>query len=157
MSIEKIKSEKAKALFAEVAKGKAEISKIKEELSSKIKDSFHSIAKELFVIYPDLKSFGWSQYTPYFNDGEPCEFRTNTGDVTINGFNSWDSYDEDEENEMVNILDKAENDPYYQEIVDTIREFLSQFDNDDYYDLFDDHVEVTVTADGIETQEYQHD
>lgn len=23
---------------------------------------------------PTIKSFGWRQYTPYFNDGEPCEF-----------------------------------------------------------------------------------
>jgi hypothetical protein len=24
-----------------------------------------------------MKAFGWSQYTPYFNDGEPCVFSTN--------------------------------------------------------------------------------
>lgn len=24
---------------------------------------------------PTMKAFGWEQYTPYFNDGEPCTFR----------------------------------------------------------------------------------
>jgi hypothetical protein len=24
---------------------------------------------------PEIHSFGWQQYTPYFNDGEPCVFR----------------------------------------------------------------------------------
>ncbi len=30
---------------------------------------------------PTIHSFGWHQYTPYFNDGEPCVF--STGDVWI--------------------------------------------------------------------------
>ena len=25
---------------------------------------------------PEIVRFGWNQYTPYFNDGEPCEFGT---------------------------------------------------------------------------------
>jgi hypothetical protein len=26
---------------------------------------------------PTIESFGWTQYTPYFNDGEPCVFSVN--------------------------------------------------------------------------------
>lgn len=27
---------------------------------------------------PEFYAFGWTQYTPYFNDGEPCTFRVNS-------------------------------------------------------------------------------
>ncbi len=27
---------------------------------------------------PAIDSFGWKQYTPYFNDGDPCEFSVGT-------------------------------------------------------------------------------
>jgi hypothetical protein len=31
-------------------------------------------AKLIFDKHPALSSFGWTQYTPYFNDGEACYF-----------------------------------------------------------------------------------
>lgn len=31
--------------------------------------------QEFFKQHPEIKAFGWSQYTDYFNDGEECYFR----------------------------------------------------------------------------------
>lgn len=46
----------------------------KKELQKKgeamLKDAF----KTLFEKHPKILSFSWTQYTPGFNDGEPCEF-----------------------------------------------------------------------------------
>jgi predicted nucleic acid-binding Zn-ribbon protein len=41
--------------------------------------------KALFKKHPDLKSFSWNQYTPYFNDGDECVFGAYTDHVSING------------------------------------------------------------------------
>lgn len=34
-------------------------------------------AKELFDNFEELEEFTWTQFTPHFNDGDPCEFRVN--------------------------------------------------------------------------------
>lgn len=167
-----MQSEKSKILLAEIAKSKAEMAKMKEEMSLKIRENFHGMAKEIFAAYPELKSFGWRQYTPYFNDGEACTFRSNHESPTINGFNS--DWDEEVEEGAIDIVTNSKStmsnsstgwndvpnpnyNPYYGEIVDTLIEFLGQFDDDDMYDLFNDHVKVHITVEGFTTEEYNHD
>lgn len=41
--------------------------------------------KTIFKKYPELKSFSWTQYTPYFNDGDECVFSAHTDYISING------------------------------------------------------------------------
>ena len=94
-----MQSEKSKMLFEQIAKGKEEIRKIKNELREKLKNNFHGLTKELFDTYPELNSFGWRQYTPYFNDGESCEFRSMHDYPTINGND--ENYGESEQEEGV--------------------------------------------------------
>jgi hypothetical protein len=166
-----MRSEKSKQLFEQIAKGKEEISKIKAELSGKIKENFHGLAKELFQSYPELKSFGWRQYTPYFNDGEACEFRSQHDYPTINGND--ENYGESEQPEGVldivklgsetiygsnwNKIPNPNYNPYYKEIVDTVKEFLNQFDDEDMKDLFGDHVSIHITEEGVDVEDYDHD
>lgn len=167
-----MRSEKSKELFEQIAKGKEEINKIKAELSDKIKENFHGLAKELFLGFPELKSFGWRQYTPYFNDGEACEFRSMHDYPTINGND--ENYGESEQEEgvldivslgsetiyKINVgrIPNPDYNPYYKEIVDTVKEFLSQFDDSDMKDLFGDHMTIHVTEEGIEVEDYEdHD
>ena len=167
-----MQSEKSKQLLADIAKSKEEINSIKKELSKKIQDNFHGLAKELFNIYPELTSIGWEQYTPYFNDGEECTFRSHHDDPNINGVDCYGDRDLDEgaidimKNCKETYRDSStewkdvpnpEFDPYYKEIVDTVRNFLSQFDDDDMLDLFDNHVSVKITAEGFSVEEYEHD
>ena len=44
------------------------------------KKEFMSGAAALFDKYPAMNNFSWRQYTPYFNDGEPCEFEVHAED-----------------------------------------------------------------------------
>ena len=167
-----MQSEKSKLLFEQIAKGKDEIKKLKSELSEKIKENFHGLTKELFDSYSELDSFGWRQYTPYFNDGESCEFRSVHNYPTINGND--ENYDESEQPEGVLDIVKLGSEtiydgnwkkvtnpdynPYYNEIVKTVKEFLNQFDDDDMKDLFGDHVVIHITPNGIDVQDYDdHD
>lgn len=160
-----MQSEKSKQLLAEIAKSKVEITRIKAELKDKIQENFHGMAGELFNTYPELKSFGWRQYTPFFNDGEACTFSSNHDCPSVNGV---DRYGDDEVEEgaidiMTNSKEKDYDgpnpnfNPYYKEIIDTLTEFLNQFDDDDMYDLFDDHVTVKITPEGCFTEDYDHD
>ncbi len=51
-----------------------DFSKTKAELQQKAKDIICESLREFMAAYPELKYFGWEQYAPYFNDGEPCTF-----------------------------------------------------------------------------------
>lgn len=47
--------------------------------------------------YNDVRAIGWTQYTPFFNDGEPCVFRSGDVYVSLRGVevdeNTLDLYD----------------------------------------------------------------
>jgi hypothetical protein len=69
----------------------------KQAFVAELRNEFPSMFTELFAQAPKLKSVGWTQYTPYFNDGDSCEFSAHVYDLYINGSNS--SYDDDDEDE----------------------------------------------------------
>lgn len=53
---------------------------IAKEGKSALVDSF----KDVFNKAPELESIVWTQYTPHFNDGEPCEFSVHEFAATFN-------------------------------------------------------------------------
>ena len=95
--------------------------------------------KEVFKKYPELEEVRWTAYTPYFNDGETCEYGSShtSPDLLVTGC----SYNGKE----------------YKVIEKEIKEFLIQFDDELMYDLFGDHIEIIVTKEGISVNEYEHD
>lgn len=97
--------------------------------------------KETFNKHQNLKEVRWTQYTPYFNDGEECTFRSNHEWADIEGVDGELDYNSKE----------------YKEIKENIREFLSQFDDELLRNLFGDHVEIIVTKEGISVEEYEHE
>lgn len=68
--------------------------------------------KELFEANPSFTAVGWSQWAPYFNDGEPCEFSVHEFFATklplgeldsFDPYHGWsDSYDQYEDDKAVN-------------------------------------------------------
>jgi hypothetical protein len=60
--------------------------------------------KEIFKKHPELKSFSWTQYTPYFNDGDECVFNAYTDYLIIN-----DSEQEESVHEVRQFLDALNN------------------------------------------------
>ncbi len=48
--------------------------KLKAALSAELKEAFTEALQEVFDQHPRLAKIGWRQYTPSFNDGDPCEF-----------------------------------------------------------------------------------
>jgi len=60
-----------------------ELSELDQKIIDYSSDIFDIFISEIFKKYP-IESFGWSQYTPYFNDGDTCAFSSNTDYLKIN-------------------------------------------------------------------------
>jgi hypothetical protein len=53
----------------------AKINSLHKELQEKSKKLMHECFKEFFIKYGDVvENIFWTAYTPFFNDGEACEF-----------------------------------------------------------------------------------
>jgi hypothetical protein len=96
---------------------------------------------------PKVLAVRWTQYTPWFNDGDPCVFGVNEPEFKIEGVC-------EDEFEYAYSLKKNEG-------AEGIRELSDKIQDDDLREVmlaaFDDHVEVVVTRGSIVTSVYQHD
>lgn len=149
----------------------SEINKIKKEIRDMSSGLFDDFREYIFTKYTELESFGWTQYTPYFNDGETCTFYANTNYLKINeeyvdesdwsspvlikSYGKWN-------NEKRTYDDRVEevNEKYNKTMVDAcdeIIDFLGNFDDDFYLNKFGDHAEITVTKNGLDISDYDHD
>lgn len=128
-------------------------------------------------------SFGWHQYTPYFNDGEPCVFRVGEPWFRtvedIRRADSGEHFDYDVEDDYTyNIgysahptLGGRDRDWQTREVQDYVGEHETLYDacvalasaiesgafESVLLEAFGDHAEITVTRDGITVDSYEHD
>jgi hypothetical protein len=91
----------AAAKYKELRKKIADAKKTMEETA---KGLFIDMATDLFNDNPDLVSFGWTQYTPYYNDGDVCTFRCHGDYPTVSMIVDGDvwSYDSNRGDLLVN-------------------------------------------------------
>jgi hypothetical protein len=69
-----------------------QINELNKQMREKSKDLMKEAFREFFAKYDEIvKNVYWTQYTPYFNDGEVCEFSVNDAFILLKGI------DEDEE------------------------------------------------------------
>ncbi len=147
----------------------AEMKVIQDAYQQKLQSIFKQVFKQYFQENPEVTCFGWRQYTPYFNDGEECEFccyveygfATNAVDYSAVKYGE---YYGDEDVDKVWISD----DDYGNFNVETIpasvekntkilRETLSKIDDKMFLVIFGDHCNVFATPKGFDVQEYDHD
>lgn len=126
----------------------------------------------LFDEYPQLESFGWRQFAPYFNDGEPCNFgaHTDADSLVINGVD----YEEVFEYVRVPVPDALPEWPEYKKftgeyvphdeykdiapLFTIISDVLSELTDEFLEEQYGDNAEVTVRRDGVTVEEYSdHD
>lgn len=131
---------------------KAQIENLKKEAANLVKPMLMEFLEE----NPEVRGLAWVQYTPYFNDGDECVFRM--GDTTFYWYG--------EDYEELEVGEEAYEGLYHHESsacsADTYkncREFSSILESleDEMKLLFNDHVTVKVTRDGVEVEEYDHD
>lgn len=81
-------------LKEKIKKTEIQIKKLKNQLVIDSEKLFNNCCVEIFKNNPEFTSFSWTQYTPYWNDGDPCNFYANTDYLYID--------DEEEETDFHN-------------------------------------------------------
>jgi hypothetical protein len=122
------------------------------------KAAFEEGAQALFLQHPTLKSFGWRQYTPYFNDGDTCEFSAHTDYPEVNNEDLEDSNHfrwNDPDSAFSEELQMTKEE--HKELIQVVVRFLRHFEEEILKDLFGDHARVIITPSGASVEEYEHD
>lgn len=166
----------AKLISTKISEAESALADLKNQQTVITKEVV-SFLKELVAAGDVIKRVNWTQYTPYFNDGDACEFNVHDVYFTLTeetvkflnergfkvGYNSRDfevdeeysSYDIKRSIDVINY-DKMGNVGYVMDALDKFSDFIS--DNPEALKTaFGDHAQVVVTADGIEVEEYEHD
>jgi hypothetical protein len=141
--------------FDEVAR---RLEKVMDDAKKEAKDAFVAELKDIFNRVPDLKVIKWVQYTPYFNDGDACTFRV--GELIGSNHLDVNHYGEYEEDVPDDLLIYGG----YGEVRWNVPDLhsLEKFMNTDLGEsvllfAFGDHVEITVTPNGIDIDDFDHD
>lgn len=157
----------------------ADQAELKRQFQTQAQEMFKGITKEFFDKNPGVQAIVWTQYTPYFNDGETCEFNVNDPTFTNspNGedVSPWGEYEGDDESiwSCQNVSHVLTSDrSYYKEEADRInaaggvdadscsafeRMLMSSEMEDVFLAMFGDHVKVIATRDGFDVEDYNHD
>lgn len=78
---------------------------LEEQIKTEARAVFAAQSKAIFEKHGDIvDSFGWTQYTPYFNDGEPCEFGVNDLFIHAKADKDLDNYEENYHNSSQSFL-----------------------------------------------------
>ena len=118
-----------------------------EKLSETGEDALKEAFKEVFEKHPSIYSISWRQYTPYFNDGDPCYFRV--GEYEIEYLEEGEGENEEEDKAVAaDDRSKAEED---------VENLFSSLDDEILESVLGDHITVEVTAEGFSVDEYDHD
>lgn len=140
-----------------------------ETIQAKLKETNGEIVREclaeFFAKYPHVEAVRWTQYTPYFNDGDACVFSSGHNDYPSAKLRS-DASDEpgaENEEEFEEVYFPYDFEKYSQEEKakhawkKELIEALGQFTDSDMLAMFGDHAQVTITRDKLEVEEYDHD
>lgn len=153
--------------------------KVKKEYQTKLQKAFKQAFKIFWDQNPKIRAVVWQQYTPYFNDGEPCEFgRHDLWAMTKEGYKKWKedsgyaeeycaytvdwehrkstNYKKDEYKYIPNEGETGITDEECTQVAKHI-ELISKLPNEIFLDMFGDHVEIVASRTGFSVEDYEHD
>lgn len=131
----------------------------KEKICKNIQESLKERFKQFFDKHSDkVGALTWTQYTPYFNDGDECVFHMNELGYAMPGQEVHEAYADEQFPAYWKYTDEyektGETPDWIQELVDLEK---SMYNAEEFLkDVFGDHVQVTVTKDGFEIEDYDH-
>ena len=122
-----------------------------EKAISIVKNSIKNIFEKT-----QIKAIYWTQYTPYFNDGEECIFGVQSILVSTDVLSTFD--DEESSNTYdTYYLDEKVFSHYEIELINNLVRVLRDEDMIEVLKFsFGDSVAITVTKKGISIQGYEH-
>lgn len=159
---------------------RAEVDALRTQMREKAKQVVKEGTESIFEQYGDiLHSFGWTQYTPYFNDGDPCVFSMGElaliakvdlegkdpdlaedllRDWSYEGSPAFSPYGFEKASKVTSTYgDGRKGDPRYDACLGACKQVYEALDNATAEDIFGDHVRVVFTADGVEVEDYDHE
>lgn len=149
--------------FAAIRERTAELQKQIKALQSEAAEQIKPLLQQFLVDNPQVEAIRWTQYTPYFNDGDTCTFRVNDPMFKFVGASEDDGDYGDGFLSVPSNYGADYNADFRaacsRELFEKCRELERELGGleDVLYALFDDHVQVTVTRDGVDVEEYDHD
>jgi hypothetical protein len=144
----------------------AEQQKLKKKFQEDAQSIFKEVTKEFFNKNPDITAFTWTQYTPYFNDGDECVFNvhevyfTNAPADELENVSSWGEYDGDLEDVWVEYFIKRipNSTGIDKESCELISDMITSVEMKDIMrEMFGDHTKVIATRNGFDADEFDHD
>jgi hypothetical protein len=143
---------------AKSASLKAEVRRLTQQAAEQIKP----LLQQFITEHPQVSAVQWRQYTPYFNDGETCVFNVHEPTFQFGGVEEGGDYDEgfhelwgDYNSDYNDDIREGCSQETYIACIQLARDLSNM--EDELEVLFGDHVKVTVTAAGVEVEEYDHD
>lgn len=140
----------------------------RQDFMTKAREEFNTTIKEIFDFIPEINYVTWVQYTPYFNDGDTCEFMV--GDISFTNASEeeignvyYGEYDGEDESVFVYPCWGSDKDkvPLTKEQKKVIDDFTNVCNSSAFEDImlftFGDHVRVIGNRDGFSVEEYEHD
>lgn len=155
--------EELKLFTTRMAETQEKIKALQEEMQNTMEKEFNNSVKEIFRLVPRLKAFAWTQYSPYFNDGDECVFsvrQVNALSFVPEYANySYEIEDEDTNDFIIADYDGANEHSLTNEERNAIQEVIDFIEgNDDLMeDLYGNHSAVILTEDGAKVSSYEHD
>jgi hypothetical protein len=148
----------SKQRFEEI---KSRMQQARKEMEEQAKTVFHEEMQVIFATYPELMDVSWTQYTPYFADGDVCEFSCHaTHSVHINCFGP------NPEEPTIETDDEYKNKwPKYSgsaskwetKAANEIVALINALGDDMMQFIFGDHVKVIVGRDKVVVEDYEHE
>ena len=138
-------------------------------------EDFKGWFTEFFALYPMVTMIRWTQYTPYFNDGDECVFSVNDPEVELSlayiqahpGLDVTSAeYGDCVDDEGVDLPDRhistfridRKYKKEYPDLHDALTSIKELFTAEDILrHVFGEHAEVVVTPEKIVVEEYEHD
>ena len=162
------------SLLAEYDRKVEELNAAKEKMQKELAAQLEPLFKEFFKENPKIGKIAWTQYTPYFNDGEPCEFSVHEKYFVATKWLEEDEDDPIEYQDCPSLWSYGNKEAsFYDSDVDSFKKaglteeeikkveafgrFLDNIPEDIYEGIYGDHVEIIATAEGVEVNDYEHD
>ncbi len=155
---------------------KTQLADISAQMKVAAQNFFKTASKKIFEEVPDLAEIRWTQYTPYFNDGDSCEFSVHdvsfvskadvdevNGEIDDLDDIDWgyNSFGENKYNEEVHDRNLAaygaEKMHTYKAATKDFEGFINSIDESIMESMFGDHVLVRITPEEVIIDEYEHD
>ena len=152
---------------------------LRKQFQEKARDLFNRVVADFFEMNPAINLITWTQATPYFNDGEPCEFSVHYLEpMTKELYDEWaEEGGWPEEFSLASrdyVAKRADGTDYSwndcpwelpdetwtQEEINNaacIRDINNKAMEHIFLAMFGDHVQVVATREGFDTSEFSHD